>query len=193
SQFELLHCERIDPRGHLSPWTTVHDPYTAPAATIDIFNIDRNVNTGYRTYDIAGSSAAYWSSNGVCARAGFGCTLGIQGRLSSDGSAETIDSASISYPQPSISHQFDSSIDSPKIDAVRTYVAGYGGNVYSPWTTVHDPYTAPAATIDIFNIDRNVNTGYLTYDIAGSSAAYWSSNGVCARAGFGCTLGIQGR
>src|ERR1019366_838747 len=191
SQFELLHCERIDPRGHLSPWTTVHDPYTAPAATIDIFNIDRNVNTGYRTYDIAGSSAAYWSSNGVCARAGFGCTLGIQGRLSSDGSAETIDSTAISYPDPSINHEFSSSIDTPKIDAVRTYVSGYGGNVYSDWTAVRDPYTAPAVAVTVKSIQVNPTTGAFEFDANASSAAYWSQEGVCRLPGWGCTIGLE--
>ncbi len=174
-------------------WVAFSDPFTAPVASVEDISVGRDPSTGFFTYAATASSAAYWSSQGVCAMAGWGCSIGLEVVAGTSGLPGTLDSYNITYPNPSISHGFSGAVDVAPVSAIRAVVTGHGGKVTSDWVSVIDPYVPPGAAIVVDSIGRDRPTGKLTFDLTALSSAYFSSAGVCRRPGFGCNVGIDVR
>ena len=174
-----------------SAWTTVIDSYVAPSVSIKAASIGRDDSTGFLTYDVTSSSAAYFSANGVCRLSGFACLVGFQAKLASGGAIENLAQATISYPTPGVHQEFTGSVDTAKVSQVRAYVSGNSGTLFGSWVTVPDPYRSPTTGVTVTSIQPGTAVGTLAYDITAQSAAYWSTNGQCALPGWGCTIGVQ--
>jgi hypothetical protein len=179
-----------------SDWEPVIDPYPADATTINAATIGRDTPTGNLTFDITADAGGFWMPGAICqANGGGGCTLGVQAELTSDSS--TIDLASDPDNIAGQDYPFTKEFTGPsaslsKITAVRSYVDGFNGEIYSGWFPVTDPYAAPSTSIVSASTGRDPDNANFTFDVTTSASGYWSPGSVCqANGGGGCSMNIQ--
>jgi len=167
-------------------WTLVTDPLVAPVVSVTSSSVGRD-GTSKFTFDVTATADGVQGAGRVCTYSQYACTMALSAQLV-DGSTIDLQSMTIAWGAtfPS-SHEFSGSIDTSTIVAVRAYVQGYSGIVYSNWAAVSDPLTAPVISISGVSIGRDASS-HLTFDVTATAGAVEGVGRVCSYSQYTCSL-----
>ena len=162
------------------------------AVSVSVSSISRNAETGYLIYSVSASASGLDSDSGPCGQAGR-----CEGQVEALGVGDVVHaltpSASFSGVPMVSEKSWTGEVYYERITAVRAHVWGYYGELVSAWIPVADPYPATNISVAVNTLERDTNTGYLTYDFDFDATRIALPHGVCGDPWRACEGGVQAR
>lgn len=172
----------------------VTDWLPTPSVSVTVNSISRSTTNPVLAYDVTVGASNYQISGGPCASGyGYSCLGGVQVRYATDSTVDTIAYSSFKDKSYPYSYQFTGSQVSRQIDAVRAYLGGPGGTIYSAWESVSDWSPVPEVGLVVNSFERSTADGWMYWDFDITGTNYQNVNGAICENYYGanCQAGVQ--
>jgi RHS repeat-associated protein len=161
-----------------------------PTVSVSSASVGRDAANNL-TWDVTATTGNVQGTGQICPNSANSCTFYLYGQLE-NGNTEELQRSTIAWGTtfPYSKHFVAASIDSLKVIAVRAYVQGQSGTVYSPWVAVSDPLIPSGVSLSITSIGRDA-TSNLTWDVTATAEDSQGVGQVCRFAQSSCTFFLQ--
>lgn len=146
-----------------------------PNVSIDTTTVGRDASTGKFTYSITASADSYWST--ICTSAY--CHLQIEARYANGTVATLATQPANTGGGASTTKTFTGSTLVREVTDVRALILGSGGQWYSSWVAVSDPYPSPSASLIVNSVGRRAVDGHFAWDVTATTSYFNLPDGPC--------------
>jgi YD repeat-containing protein len=160
--------------------------FATSGVSLTVNSIGRSVSSGYLAYDVNVEGTGYNTSYDVCDAGSHVCNGGLQAQLASDNSWVNVswDDYFWQHVAPYSTHLSNVYLQIPEIKAVRAFLSGTAGTIYSAAQSVSDFDPAQTVSMTVNSVGRDSQTGNLRYDVSVSASYYelYGGGDVCTYA-----------
>jgi RHS repeat-associated protein len=178
-QIEALRAHLTGPSQTVTgPSYSVSDTYPTTTVGVEVNSVSRDSSTDELSYDVVGSASYFGMAGGPCYE--VSCVMALQGKYSSDGSWNDIETHGISATSYPASYHFDSYAPFPIITAVRIEIRGSSGaKVDSSSQSESDVEGTPSVAITSQAFSRDPSTTVSSFSVYAASTNQEVTDGAC--------------